>query len=386
MKKENTPFKALTGETDDAGIIYLYGYIGNDMSWSYDEKKKEKGTTDIDVLKHFQSFEAAGKKEIHIRINSPGGYSSHADAIINIMASSKLDVHTFNDGTAASCAADIFLAAKKQNRHMAKNAKLMIHATSIRKYGNAKQFRAAADMLDKYDNAAIKQMAADTGMKETDIRKKYYDDGNNHWFTADDAVSIGFVEKAADYEAENVIEHPEKLSYTELVRQFRVEPTEKQMEGWFAKMFQRFSKPEKAAITEPKKSTRDMNIEDLKKSIADGTLNMDDVVATVKANNYKVEKIVPPKPASPLTLEDITKAMTQAIQPLQTEIAAVKAENAALKAQVTRLEDEPGADGPSGVASAGDSKPQVDDTFKALDDLNRQLSLAAKEEQSVRFT
>lgn len=375
MKQVNTPTKALTGEKGDAGIIYLYGYIGKNMDWTYDEKRREENITDVDILRHIQAFEKEGKKELHIRINSPGGISSHADAIINMMGSTKMDVHTFNDGTAASCAADLFLAAKKENRHMAKNAKLMIHATSIYQYGNAKKLRETADMLDKYDNAAIKQMAADTGMKETDIRKLYYEDGHDHWFTADDAVKIGFVSKVADYEVENVIEHPEKLSHKELVRQFRpIEPTEQQVDGWFSKMLNRFGlvSPTKAAIPEPTKSTQDMTIEELKSSIADGTLKIADVVETVKAHDYKVEKVEPPKPVGAFSLEDITKAINTAVEPMKTKLEAIEAENKALKVQITKLEDAPGANGPSGVASKGDATGEVDAEKKAYLDARKE--------------
>lgn len=384
MPKEKKTYKALSGETETAGILYLYGYIGEDYSWSSNEDRRKETITDKEILKQFKAFEKAGKSEIHIRINSPGGYTSHSDAIINIMQSSPMKVFTFNDGTAASAAADIFLAAKKENRRMAKNAKLMIHSTIIRLSGNATQLREAADMLEKFDNAAIRQMASDTGMTEPDIKEKYYENGADHWFTADEAVKIGFINEVADYEVENVLDAPEKMTYPELLKQFQ-QQDDKRIEGWLSKMFQRFQKTaieEEQPIIQQKKSTQDMTIEELNKSIADGTLKIDDVVETVKANNYEVKKVTPPAPAGALTLEAVTKAMADAVKPIQEELVTMKAENAALKATITKLEDAPGADGPSGVASTGDSAPQVN---KALADFNVKMAAAAKADSSVDF-
>lgn len=225
MKAKNnkighTPyFRVVTSKQDDKAEIFLYGYIGQDFWWGDDEMKEET-ITDLAFLKAFRELEK-DYDEIHIRINSPGGSVFHGDPIISAIQASDATVHTWNDGMAASMGFDIWVAGDV--RHMAENAKAMAHATISVAVGNAAEMRNTAEMLDKFDEAAINILAKAAGMDAEEVRSRFYD-GRDHWMTAKDIEALGLIENVENYETEEVVEEPEKMGLSELVRTFHEKP------------------------------------------------------------------------------------------------------------------------------------------------------------------
>ena len=65
---------------------------------------------------------------INFRINSEGGSVLEGVKIISAILKSDIPVHTYNDGIAMSMGMYIWLAAKKENRHMVSFGSNMIHA------------------------------------------------------------------------------------------------------------------------------------------------------------------------------------------------------------------------------------------------------------------
>ena len=198
MKKnnENTGaakefFKVVALEGNASADMLLYGYIGQKAMWSDEDPAED--LTDMAFTKEFRRLTKEYGR-INIRINSSGGSVKDGDAIISAIQSSEAEVHVYNDGTAASMAADIWLAVQdKSRRHMSPNAKLMIHATISWAVGNAAQMRETAEMLDKFDEAAVGTLAKALGKSEEDVLAEYYD-GRDHWLTAKDALALGLIE------------------------------------------------------------------------------------------------------------------------------------------------------------------------------------------------
>ena len=197
----------------EAPEIYLYGYIGQkaDTMWGEDP---EEDITDIAVVRAIKDLERNNKR-INIRINSPGGSVLHGDPIVTAIRNSKAEIHTYVDGIAASMGFDIWSSAKY--RHASLNSKLMIHATGSFAFGTAKDLRAAAEMLDKFDQSAISTLAASTGMTEDEIKREFYDDYEDHWLTAKDALKMGLITEIEDYPTSMQVENPEKYSYRQLL-------------------------------------------------------------------------------------------------------------------------------------------------------------------------
>jgi ATP-dependent protease ClpP protease subunit len=210
--------KIITFEGEKSADMLIYGYIGELWWYSYDleeEKYIDDEVTDIKFLRALRKLEAKYDR-INIRINSPGGDMKHGNAIINAIRNSKAEIHTYNDGLAASMAADIWMAAP--HRHMATNALLMIHAASNIVWGTAKDFRRAADVLDKWSETCIGVAADATGKTREEIKAEYYDDYEDHWLTYDEAVAAGMVNANDEYEAADPPQDVKKLSHTDLIK------------------------------------------------------------------------------------------------------------------------------------------------------------------------
>lgn len=213
MQIQDKYFRAYYDKEGNTGELYLYGYIGQKADPFYGEDPEED-ITDKAVVKAIRELEKQTGR-INIRINSPGGSVMHGDPIITAIRNSKAEIHTYVDGIAASMAFDIWAAAK--NRHASINSKLMIHATGGLAFGTAKDMRAAADMLDKFDQSAIMTLASATDMDEDEIRSKFYDDYADHWMTAKDALEMGLIDEIEDYETALPVQNPEKYSYRQLL-------------------------------------------------------------------------------------------------------------------------------------------------------------------------
>lgn len=350
MSKQNiktAPVKVMSEIDGQIGTIWLYGVIGQGQ-YAWTEEEKELALTDVAVLKKVKELEKEGCTRCNVRINSPGGLISHGDGIMAAFNSSKMEMHVYVDGIAASMAADIWLNFKKANRHVNSNSKIMIHAPLSGVYGNAKAHREAAEMLDTFADAAISRMAVDTGMKEDDVRTKYYD-GGNHWFSAKAAVEIGFVDKVDDYEVEMIVENPEKMNYSDLVKSYE-QPSK--AENGFTNLGNDISKTTVDNLPQKNIQIEDMKIEDITKACDAGTLDKTALLAELNksTNPAPTPEPEPTPPAAP----------KKSMQEMITE--AVTAANAPLKAEIDALKAAPGATPEEGKL------PEADEAFKGLDE------------------
>jgi ATP-dependent protease ClpP protease subunit len=206
--------RVITSEENNKAEMFLYGYIGQDFWWADDETREET-LTDLAFVKEFRKLEAK-YDEIHIRINSPGGSVFHGDAIISAIQNSEAAIHTYNDGMAASMGFDIWVAGNV--RHMAENAKAMCHCTMSFAMGNTNDMLDAAEMLEKFDEAAISILAKETGLPAEEIKTRFYD-GKDHWMIAKDLQELGLIDKP-EGEAEDVEPDAEKMKPVELIQKF----------------------------------------------------------------------------------------------------------------------------------------------------------------------
>lgn len=210
--KYNEYYRVVTNTESSVPEVFLYGYIGQRAEPFFGEDPAED-ITDLAVVKALRDLEQKYQR-INIRINSPGGSVMHGDPIITAIQASKAEIHTYNDGIAASMAADIWIAGHV--RHASLNSKLMIHATSSAVWGTARDMRQAAEMLDKFDSTAISTFAAATGMDEDTIRQEYYDYGD-HWLTAKELKNLGLIAQIENYAVQTPVENPEKLNWRALL-------------------------------------------------------------------------------------------------------------------------------------------------------------------------
>jgi ATP-dependent Clp protease protease subunit len=343
-------FNVATHQKNDSAEMYIFGYIGQTKNpWMEDDETEE--LTDLAIIKALQELEHFSRIDIYI--NSPGGSIFHGDAIIHAIKTCQSEIHLHNIGIAASMAFQIWLSVPKERRHMAKNAKAMVHSAMTYAYGNSADLRNEANTLDVFDAALIENMVESTGMKAEDIKAQYFD-GKDHWLSAANCVELGLIDAPEDSSAVQPIpDGMEQMNYRELVLQYtngqrkRGSIVPQSVQNFFA-LFSpkaadtatataKVDRPEAVVIPELI-TTNKMDINELKNAVSKGDISAAQLTEYVASLGYNVEKqAAPPDPA--------IAALTSKVDSI---VAALEKIGAAPGAAQTR------------VAANGDEEKQVD--------------------------
>ncbi|MBN8843261.1 MAG: Clp protease ClpP [Sphingomonadales bacterium] len=157
--------------------ILLYGIVGD--SWD---------GLDANTLVPLIS---EGDDDLHIRINSPGGYVMEGLAIFNAITRQKKKgraVTTYIDGLAASMGSVLAMAG--DDIIMADNALMMIHNPWDCACGDAEELRRTADKLDLIRDQLVNIYAHQSGL-DAETLKGLMD--AETWMTAVEALAQNFV-------------------------------------------------------------------------------------------------------------------------------------------------------------------------------------------------
>ena len=160
--------------------IYIYGDIGPNW-W-------EETVTAASFIEDLQAVVADA---ITVRISSFGGSVPDGLAIYNALKRHPARITTCVDAVAYSIAS--LIACAGDEREMADNALMMVHAPWTYTSGNAAELRMAADQLDAHARAMATSYAAATGMTVDDVMAAWLTDGVDHYFTAADALEQGLI-------------------------------------------------------------------------------------------------------------------------------------------------------------------------------------------------
>ena len=132
-----------------------------------------------------------------VLINSDGGSVSEAVAIFQELLAWPGGVDTEVVGWALSAASVVLLAGSRRRVHA--TSLVMVHAPWVNTSGNAEQLRQRADVLDQVQ-LAMRAAYLRTGRTAAQVEAWF--DGQDHWFTADQALALGLAtEIAADADA-----------------------------------------------------------------------------------------------------------------------------------------------------------------------------------------
>lgn len=138
-------------------------------------------------------------KDIYLYINSPGGSITAGMAIYDTMQYIKPDVATFAMGMAASMGQFLLSSGAPGKRFATPHARVMMHQPSGGIAGTATDIRINAELIMHMKRVLSELTAAQTGKTLEQITK---DADRDRWFTADEALEYGFVDK--------VIKHAEE--------------------------------------------------------------------------------------------------------------------------------------------------------------------------------
>lgn len=130
--------------------------------------------------------------DVKLYINSPGGSVSAALAIYDTMNFIKSDVSTICVGSAASAAAVLLCAGKKDKRFSLPNSEVMIHQVMGGVEGQATDIDIHAKHILKIKDKLNKILAKHTGQKVVDVAR---DAERDYFMSAEEAKKYGIVDK-----------------------------------------------------------------------------------------------------------------------------------------------------------------------------------------------
>ena len=166
---------------EDEAEILIYDTIGTDF-WGDGVSAKAF----IEEL-----GEIGSAKDLHVRINSPGGDVFEGTAIYNALRAHAGDVRVSIDGVAASMASMVAMAGEAIT--MPANALMMIHNPWTFAIGDEIEMLRVADVLGKSKAGIVSAYAMRTGKTRDDISDMM---DAETWMTGEEALEAGFATEA----------------------------------------------------------------------------------------------------------------------------------------------------------------------------------------------
>lgn len=158
--------------------ILIYGPIG-DSGWDPGVSAKEF-RDQLSVIPE--------DREIHLRINSPGGSVFDGVAMHEALKDRRDKITAYVDGQASSIASFVMLAAGK--RVIAENAWVMIHEPTLYTGGDAEDFERYGKLLEGIGTQLAEAYSATTGKSVSEMRAAMKAET---WMRGKDAVEFGLV-------------------------------------------------------------------------------------------------------------------------------------------------------------------------------------------------
>ena len=143
------------------------------------------------VIDRLMYLDALGTSDIHLYINSPGGYVTAGFAIYDCIKSLNSQVSTICTGFAASMGSIILSAGTKGKRFIQPHARVMIHQPSGGASGQASDIQITAQEIVKTKELSAHILAANCGQT---FEKIMTDFNRDHWMGAEESVAYGIVD------------------------------------------------------------------------------------------------------------------------------------------------------------------------------------------------
>lgn len=143
------------------------------------------------VIDRLMYLDALNNDDIHLYINSPGGYVTSGFAIYDCIKSLKSDVSTICTGFAASMGSIILSAGSKGKRFIQTHARVMIHQPSGGTRGQASDIEITAKEIILTKELSAKILADNCGQTFEKVMKDF---NRDHWMGAEESVAYGIVD------------------------------------------------------------------------------------------------------------------------------------------------------------------------------------------------
>jgi ATP-dependent Clp protease protease subunit len=172
--------------------LYIYDQIGRDW-WT------GEGVTAKDVVDAIAAAKKAGATSLAVRILSPGGDVFDGNGIHEALKRCGMKTTAYNDGLCASAATIVALGCDKVIA--APTSTWMMHRAWSIALGNAEDFRAAADLLEKLDGNIASVYAEKSGKDESECLALMSAGTDGTWMTAEECKAAGFADEIASVES-----------------------------------------------------------------------------------------------------------------------------------------------------------------------------------------
>ena len=159
--------------------IYLFGEINNERAEKF-------------IAQLHELFEEPSEP-VTIYINSCGGSVTDALAIYDVLRAAPCAVHIVGLGKVHSSALTILLAADKTRRASYPNTEFMSHDISWKSDGTRAFLKDRVDQLERTVKQLLRIYTRDTEVSETQARQMFFTDMADHYFSAEEAMEMGFV-------------------------------------------------------------------------------------------------------------------------------------------------------------------------------------------------
>lgn len=272
----NNPF-SIRAAGDAAAELFIYGDIGDNW-WG-------ESVTAKDVAEQLSALDV---ETITVRINSYGGSVSDGLAIFNALKRHKAQIDVVIDGVAVSIASLIAMAGDTVSA--GENVLFMVHAPWGGMWGNAKDMREYADLLDKFASSMSTSYARKTG-RDADEVLALLTDGEDHWYSAAEALEFGFIDQIVelDQPAADEDDDGEDLATdaSAMMAQFMASRFGAAATTFAASRIDRFKPPAAPVAATP---TKERNMPEKKNPATIEPEKIDDVKAQAKAEAMAAEK------------------------------------------------------------------------------------------------
>ena len=134
-------------------------------------------------------------RDIYLYINSPGGSVTAGMAIYDTMQYIKPDVVTVGMGLAASMGQFLLTAGAPGKRYITPHTRVLLHQPLGGAGGSATEIRINADLILGMKKELATITASRTGKTVEQVEA---DGDRDHWFTAQEALEYGFVDRVID--------------------------------------------------------------------------------------------------------------------------------------------------------------------------------------------
>ena len=134
-------------------------------------------------------------KDISLYINSPGGSVTAGMGIYDTMQYISCDVSTICLGLAASMGQFLLSAGAPGKRYALPHSRILMHQPSGSMQGQATDIAIQAEQILYMKRKLAERIAFHTGQKIEQIEA---DSDRDRWFTAEEALEYGFVDKVIE--------------------------------------------------------------------------------------------------------------------------------------------------------------------------------------------